>query len=525
MDKLKTSYEAVKLIKDADTVVIGGSGGGVTEPSALIIALRDRFLKEEHPRDLTIVHTTGLGDREKSGTGYLAQEGLIKREIGGHYGMAPLMAKMVLDNKIEAYNFPQGVIAQLYREIAAKRPGVITHVGIGTYVDSRLGGGKLNARTTEDLVEVVNLNRREWLFYKSFPINVALLRGTTADEKGNVSMEQEPAVLEALAMAQAAHNCSGKVIVQVRRLATKGTLDARLVRIPGILVDVVTVEKDQWQVCTRRHDPSLSGEVKVPLGEIPKVPLNERKIIARRAAMELPPDSIINLGVGMPDGVASVVAEEEISDYVTLTIEQGIIGGIPQGGVIFGCAANPEAIIDQPSEFDFYDGGGLDVAFLGFAQVDYEGNVNSSRFAGSLAGCGGFIDISQNAKKVVFCGTLTTGGLKVRIEQGKLRIAQEGRYKKFLKQVEEITFSGVTAQKKKQKVYYVTERAVFELTPKDLYLLEIAPGIDLEKDVLDQMGFELGIAKPIKIMDSKIFEEEKMGLGQGFKSGEKNATI
>lgn len=512
--KFMTAVEAVSLIKDHDTLVIGGSGGGVTEATCLLTALGNRFLQEGHPRDLTVVHTTGIGDREQTGLNLLAHDGLVRREIGGHYGMSPKLTRMVLENKIEAYNFPQGVLTQLYREIAAGRPGLITHVGIDTYVDPRLDGGKLNARTTEDLVEVVTLGGREWLFYKRFPLNAVFLRGTTTDEKGNISMEHEPAILEALAMAQAVHNCGGTVIVQVKRVTKKGSLDPRMVRIPAFLVDAVVVEPEQWQVRTRFFDPSLCGEVQIPLEQMAPLPLNERKIIARRAAMEIPPHSVMNLGFGIPDGVASIVVEEGISDFTTLTIEQGLIGGIPQGGVIFGCAANPEAFVDQPAQFDFYDGGGLDLTCLGAAQVDSEGNVNSSRFAGNLAGCGGFINISQNAKKVVFCGTFTTGALAIEIADGKLKILQEGKHQKFIRTVEQITFNGSYARSRDQKVLYVTERAVFELTPNGVTLTEVAPGIDAARDVLPHMGFKPEVRTPLREMDSQIFRDQPMGLAE-----------
>ncbi|HUV06790.1 MAG TPA: acyl CoA:acetate/3-ketoacid CoA transferase [Spirochaetia bacterium] len=516
-NKTMTAENAVALIKDNDTLLVGGSGGGVTEATGLLRALQDRFLEQGRPRGLTVVHTTGIGDRDKTGINLLAHEGLVKREIGGHYGMSPKLTRMVLDNKIEAYNFPQGVLTHLYREIAAGRPGLVTHVGIGTYVDPRLDGGKLNARTTEDLVEVINLGGKEWLFYKTFPLDAVFLRGTTADEKGNISMEHEPAILEALAMAQAVHNCGGKVIVQVKRLAKKGTLDARMVRIPGFLVDAVVVDKEQWQVCTRFFDPSLCGEIRIPMEEIQPLPFDQRKFIARRAAMEISPNSVINLGFGMPDGVASIVAEEGIEDFTTLTVEQGLVGGIPQGGVIFGCTANPEAILDQPAQFDFYDGGGLDLTCLGAAQIDVEGNVNSSSFGGNLAGCGGFINISQNAKKVVFCGTFTAGDLSIEIRNGKLKILREGKHRKFIEAVEQITFSGTYARKGKQKVLYVTERAVFELTQSGITLIETAPGIDVDRDVLPNMGFKPNIASPLREMDLRIFQQGRMGLAESMK--------
>lgn len=511
-NKVKTVEEAVGLLEDNSTLAIGGSGGGVDEPGELMRALGDRFQRDGHPSRLTVLHATGLGDREKTGLGYLAHEGLVKRIIGGHYGMAPRMTKLVVEGKVEGYNFPQGVISQLYREIAAGRPGVITHVGIGTYVDPRLAGGKLNDRTTEDLVELIEIHGREWLFYPTIPLDAVFLRGTTADERGNITMEHEAAVLEAIAAAQAAHNQGGRVIVQVKRLARHGTLDPRLVRIPGNIVDVVVLAPEQWQVCERKFDPSLCGEVKIPLETIKPMELTERKVIARRAAMEIKPHATINLGYGMPDGVASVMTEERANDYLTLSVEQGPVGGVPQGGVIFGCAANPDAFVESPTQFDFYDGGGLDLACLGAAQVDSEGNVNSSRFAGNLAGCGGFIDISQNAKTVVFCGTFTAGGLKTEVGNGELRIRSEGRHRKFVRQVEEITFSARISQTRKQRVLYVTERAVFELAPEGLVLCEIAPGVDLDRDILAHMDFRPVVRQPLALMERRIFDSGRMGL-------------
>lgn len=514
--KVVSVADAVALIRDKDTVVVGGSGGGVAEATGLIRALRERFLSEGHPRELTLVHTTGVGNREDTGLNLIALEGLVRREIGGHYGMAPQMTRLAVENRIEAYNFPQGVLAQLYREVAGGRPGVITQVGVGTYVDPRLDGGKLNARTTEDLVEVVQLSGREWLLYRSFPMHVCLLRGTTADEAGNITMEQEAAILDNLATAQAVRNSGGVVIVQVKRLARNGTLDPRQVRIPGFLVDNVVVDREQWQVCTRKHDPSLSGEIRTPLSDAGPLPLNERKIISRRAALEICSGYVMNLGVGMPDGVAAVIDEEGVSEHISITIEQGPVGGVPQAGVIFGCSANPEAILDAPSVFDFYDGGGLDLTCLGAAQIDRRGNVNASFFGGKLAGCGGFINISQNTRKVVFCGTFTAGGLQVEIHDGTLKIVQEGRHRKFINQVEQITFSGDYARDHNHAVFYVTERAVFELDADGLVLAEVAPGIDIERDVLAQMDFAPIIRRPPAVMDQRIFCPAPMGLRQRF---------
>lgn len=318
--------------------------------------------------------------------------------------------------------------------------------------------------------------------------------------------------LEALAIAQAVHNCGGKVIVQVKHAAKAGTLDPKNVRIPGILVDAVVVAPQQRQTVESEYDPALTGGLKMPVDAIPPMKLDQRKVVARRAAMELIPGSIINLGFGMPDGVAAIAAEEGLADSIKMTIEQGIIGGVPAPGAIFGMAYDPDSIIDGPSQFDFYSGGGLDLTCLGLAQADAAGNVNVSKFGPTIAGCGGFIDISQTAKRCVFCGTFTAGGLKTEIVDGQLHILQEGRSKKFLRQVEHITFSGDYARENKQPVLYVTERAVFELTGEGLVLKEIAPGIDLQRDILDQMEFTPLMPQPPKQMDPRIFWPEPMGL-------------
>jgi propionate CoA-transferase len=512
--KVISARTAIDLIKSGNTLAIHGAGGGNVEPDLLIKTLAEKFAETGQPRDLTLVHVSGLGDWKSTGINQLTGDGLIKRDIGGHYGMSPKFAQLILENKIEAYAWPQGVLSQWLREVAAGRPGLITHIGLRTFIDPRVEGAKLNPRTTEDLIEVVTLGGREWLLYRAFPLNVCFIRGTTADEKGNITLEQEPAYLEVLPMAMATRNSGGIVVAQVKRLAQAGSLPGKLVKVPHTMVDHIVVHPNQWQSVESEYNPAYSGEITVPVSSLPVMELDERKVIARRAALEVVrlPRAVLNLGVGMPDGVALVAAEEGIQDRITLTIEQGITGGVPAPGVVFGMSSNPEAVIDQGYQFDFYDGGGLDLTCLGLAEADAQGNVNVSKFSGRMPGVGGFVNISQGAKAVAFLGTFTAGGLEIRVADGQLRIVEEGRFKKFVPRVQQITFSGEVAAERGQRVQFITERAVLVITPEGLVLTEIAPGVDLERDVLAQMGFRPKVAPDLTTMDPRIFRPELMGL-------------
>jgi propionate CoA-transferase len=504
-DKFVSAADAVALIRDRDTVALIGGGGGLVEASCLFAAVERRFLETGHPRDLWVVHALGIGDRKTRGMNCFAHDGMVRRVIGGHWVWSPRMQALARDEKIEAYVLPGGVVMQLFREIGARRPGLFTRVGLGTFVDPRQDGGRMNARATEDLVELVEIDGQEWLRYKPFPVDVALIRGSFADAQGNICLDQEAANLEIYAAALAAHNSGGKVIAQVRTAVDVGTLPARAVRVPGAIVDAVVVDPDQRLTYDIVHDPTITGERRGPVPAEPPQPFSVRQAIARRAAEELSEGDVVNYGFGIPDAVAKLVAKRGEGERYYQTIEHGTYGGTLLDGFLFGFARNPSAMIDAPSQFDFYAGGGLDVAFLGFGEVDALGNVNVSKLGGTIVGPGGFMDIAQNARKVVFCGTFDARNAECRTGDGALAILRHGEVRKFVDRVRQITFSGTVAMGAGQTVLYITERAVFRLTPEGLLLTEVAPGVDLRRDVLERMGFTPLIPREPAVMAAGHF--------------------
>ncbi|MBL8341746.1 MAG: malonate decarboxylase subunit alpha [Rubrivivax sp.] len=500
--KLVSAAQAVQLLRDGDTLATSGFVGiGFAEN--LAVALEQRFVEQGAPRGLTLVYAAGQGDGKTRGLNHLGHDGLVARVIGGHWGLVPTLGRLAVEDRIEAWNLPQGVISHLFRDIAAGKPGHLSRVGLGTFVDPRHGGGCVNERTralpaSAQPVRLMPIDGEEYLFYKAFPIHAAFIRATTADPDGNLTMEREALTLESLAIAMAARNSGGIVIAQVERVAEAHSLSPRQVKVPGVLVDcVVVAEKPEyhWQTFAEPYSAAFSGEVRVPAAHVPPMHAGKRKVIARRAALELRPNAVVNLGIGMPEGVAAVAAEERVIDLITLTAEPGVVGGIPAGGLNFGAAVNTQAVIDQPYQFDFYDGGGLDIAFLGLAQADAEGNVNVSKFGPRLAGAGGFINISQNAQRVVFVGSFEADGQP-----------------KLVRDVEQRTFSGREAWRRRQQVLYVTDAAVFGLHERGLELLEVAPGLDLERDVLAHMQFRPIIEREPRRMEAAIFDEGPMGL-------------
>lgn len=516
--KVISAEDAAALIEDGAHVLVSGSGGGHAIPEKVLEAVESRFLDSRRPRGLTLIHVVGLGDRKTKGAARFCHEGMLKRSITSALIDSPVLIDLAFSDRIESYTLPQGVLSQIMRDMAAGRPGHITRTGLHTFIDPRHGGGRQSRSAREDLVELMQIDGKDYLRFKPFPIDVAILRGTTADEDGNVSMEQEAIFGEMLSSAQATRRNGGIVIVQVKRMARRGTLAPKTIKIPGILVDYVVVDPDQRQTYATDYSPAYAGELRVPLDALKRLPFDVRKIVARRAAMEIVPGAICNLGAGISTGISAVATEEAILDDIVLTNEQGFIGGAPLTGVDSGASQNYDAIVDQPYQFDFYDGGGLDLAFLSFAEVDPGGNVNISRFGSKIVGVGGFINISQNARHVVFSGTFTSGGLEIETGDGTLAIRQEGRHRKFVPAIEQVCYHAGFAASEGRSAIFVTERAVFRAGAETLELVEVAPGIDVERDVLANMDFRPRIANDLRLMDERLFRPGLMNLARDIKA-------
>ncbi|MBK5242167.1 acyl CoA:acetate/3-ketoacid CoA transferase [Clostridium sp.] len=517
MSKVVSAEFAASLVKDNMTLGIGGFVGcGV--PEELLISLKNRYEKDQSPKGLTLFHCAAVGDGKTRGANHLGAEGLSKKLICAHIGLEPALNKLVVENKISAFMIPQGVTTHLLRAIAGKKPGVLTHVGLKTYADPRIEGCKANQsaiESGEEVVSLVNIEGKDYLLYKSFPIDICFIKGSIADTVGNISLEKEAVFSDQLEMANATRNSGGIVIAQVEQIVDAGTLKAANVKVHGFMVDYVVVGKKENNLqvwVSENYRPELSGEYKIPLDEMEPMKLNHRKVCGRRGALELKKNCLINLGIGIPESVSSVAAEEGIANEITLSIESGVLGGVPVGGIGIGATVNPESIYKQSEIFDVYDGGGIDLTFLGAAQIDARGNVNVSKFGGRVVGPGGFINISQNAKKVCFTGTFTAGKLKTKIEDEKLFILNEGVDIKFVNEIEQVTFSADYASETGQEILYITERAVFKLTDKGIMLIEVAPGIDIEKDILAYMEFKPLIADEVKMMDQRIFIDKPMGI-------------
>jgi propionate CoA-transferase len=513
MYKVVKSKEAVQLIKNNNTVAIGGGGAGHAVPDDVMKALGEYFQETGNPKGLTVIHPCGIGDNDSRGLNHLAHEGLINIDIGGFWGNSPKLVDLARQNKLKGYNLPQGVLSHLMRATASGKPGVLTHVGLNTFVDPRIEGGKINDITTEDIVEVVKISGEEFLFYKAFPIDVAIIRGTSVDAEGNLTMEEEVGFFAMLSIAQAAKVNGGIVICQVKKI-NQGHCDPGAVKVPGVFIDYVVEAPDQEMTYLSPFDPSLvkrDHPFRAEDSDLKGI----KRIIARRASLQIKKGNFVNIGYGMSDGVPFVAHSEKIDKQITFMIEQGAIAGIPTTGLNFGAMYNPSAILDDGYQFDFFHGGGLDIAFLGFAQVDQFGNINSSRFGNVITGSGGSIDISQNAKQVVYCGSFAVKSEQIVNKKG-LQVLHPGKFKKFVKQVQQISFSGKYALEKKQQIFYVTERAVFKLIPEGLELIEIAPGIDLQKDILEMMEFAPLISPDMKTIPQKVFDAGLLGLAKDF---------
>lgn len=505
--------EAARAVKCGQTVIVSGLGDMLT-PDRTLEALEKRFLESGEPRDITLTYNVIPGSQRRgTGVDRFAHPGFVKRIYAGSYYTLEVekLNGLIQADEVEAYLVPFGALYNMVRTAAAGQPGALTPVGLKTFLDPRMGGGKLTPSTTEDIVRIVEIDDVEYMYYEALPIDVAIIRATTADEDGNLSIEQEPFSIGLLHQAMAAKNRGGTVIAQVQQLAKRGSIHPKSVTVPGIFVDSVVHVPDQMEAMP--YNPAWTGDIRVPIDESSVAPLDYKKVIARRAATELKPGELVNFGFGISASVPQIVVEEGISDRVVFNVEHGPVGGIPNDKYAFGAGVNMGALMDAQNIFEFYDAGRLDMTCLGMGEVDAEGSVNVSYINGKY-NLGGFIDIVHATKTIVFCGSFAAGGLDVRVKNGEVDILKEGRYTKLVNDLKQVTFNAQAALRKGQEVLYVTERAVFALTEKGLTLVEIAPGIDLERDVLSRMEFRPAISESLRSMDPRIFRPEPLGLNR-----------
>jgi len=507
VNKVMTAEEAVAMIRDHDTIAVCGCEN-LLLPDKVLQALEARFLSVGRPKYLTEYHPVIYGMGPRLGLEHLAHDGLVARSIGSgfSYLKTSCMSQMLREGRIEAYVAPMGTLYQMFQNTAAGYKYTLTQVGLNTFVDPRLEGGCMNSSTPNTLAEIVEFKGEDYLCYKTPCVDIAIIRGTTADEYGNVSLEEEPVTLGILSLAMAARASGGKVIVQVKRLAKAASLHPQSVVVPGIMVDAIVIDEEQSYSGGQRMNPVLTGRVRMPLSRVDPLPLDMEKVILRRAAKEVgQAPKTVNLGVGMPVGVPRIIVEEGLLEGMTFFPEHGSLGGVPGDRAIFGTNINPEAIIDPTDVFGYFRGGGLDISFLGCGQLDRHGNVNVSKFSGIVPGCGGFIDIAHRTKILVFCGTFTSGGLATSIKNGQLSIEKEGRFRKIVPEVEQITLSGKNAVQQQQRVIYITERCVFELAQNGIVLTEVAPGVDVNKHITSLIDFPIEVSPRLKTMDKELF--------------------
>ncbi|NHN84134.1 acyl CoA:acetate/3-ketoacid CoA transferase [Acetobacter musti] len=521
MTKVRTAAEAVSHVQNGAMVAVNSSSGLLC-PDAVLEALGQRFAAEGVPKNLTTIHPICAGDMfGTKGVDHLARPGMISRIIGGSYPSGPsnaeppLIWQRILEENLTAYNVPSGIVFDMLREGAARRPGVLTKVGLDTFADPRRDGCAMNATARErPIVRTMEFEGEEWLYFPALQPDVAIIRASTADEKGNLTFEQEGATLGAMEMALAAHNNGGIVIAQVRRVAAQGTLKPHDVRVPGILVDFVVEAPDQLQTTATLYDPGISGEIFRPLSTFDIPAFGPNKAMARRVAREMKNGWAVNIGFGISANVPRILLEEGQHGAVTWVIEQGAVGGVPLLDFKFGCAANAEAFVASPHQFSYFQAGGFDCSLLSFLEIGQDGSVNVSRLAATphrTAGAGGFVDITSRAKRIIFSGNFNAGA-KMHIEDGRLVIDREGKIAKIVPEVSQVSFSGRRATETGQEISYVTERCVIRLLDGRLTVTEIAPGIDLQRDVIDQATGQLHVAPDLKEMDAALFRDAPMGL-------------